>query len=145
MCVQLLLVLDLMFTHPLLSFIFLLFFFFFLSRPHHVQGGVRVNAFVSGGFVPPNARGRKADGIVHIADWWVALRVVCAPVCLCLFVCSREREKETYTFLIFLESHPFWHTRARVHGAGMQHLLLWQALIRRTTRLRRLGSHPSIR
>eukprot|EP00055_Hartaetosiga_balthica_P003234 m.7069 g.7069 ORF g.7069 m.7069 type:complete len:553 (+) comp2699_c0_seq1:7-1665(+) len=36
----------------------------------HLEGGVRVNAFVSGGFVPPNMRGTKEEGIVHVADWY---------------------------------------------------------------------------
>lgn len=30
-----------------------------------------MNAFVSGGFVPKSQRGKKLDGIVHIADWYV--------------------------------------------------------------------------
>ena len=34
------------------------------------QGGVRVNAFVSGGFLPQKMRGKKTDGYIHIADWY---------------------------------------------------------------------------
>ena len=34
------------------------------------QGGIRVNAFVSGGFLPENMRGKKTDGYVHLADWY---------------------------------------------------------------------------
>lgn len=34
------------------------------------QGGVNTNAFVSGGFVPEDARGRKYDGVVSISDWF---------------------------------------------------------------------------
>lgn len=34
------------------------------------QGGVRVNAFVSGGFLPEKMRGQKTDGYIHIADWF---------------------------------------------------------------------------
>ena len=34
------------------------------------QGGVRVNAFVSGGYLPMNMRGKKTDGYIHIADWY---------------------------------------------------------------------------
>ena len=34
------------------------------------QGGVRVNGFVSGGFVPPAMRGKKVDGYVALADWY---------------------------------------------------------------------------
>ena len=34
------------------------------------QGGVRVNAFVSGGYLPENMRGTKTDGYIHLADWY---------------------------------------------------------------------------
>ena len=34
------------------------------------QGGVRVNAFASGGYLPNNMRGKKSDGYIHIADWY---------------------------------------------------------------------------
>ena len=34
------------------------------------QGGVRVNAFVSGGFLPMKMRGKTTDGYVHLADWY---------------------------------------------------------------------------
>ena len=34
------------------------------------QGGVRVNAFVSGGYLPENMRGQKTEGYIHIADWY---------------------------------------------------------------------------
>ena len=34
------------------------------------QGGVRVNAFVSGGYLPENMRGKKTEGYIHIADWY---------------------------------------------------------------------------
>ena len=34
------------------------------------QGGVRVNAFVSGGYLPEGMRGKKTDGYIHIADWY---------------------------------------------------------------------------
>ena len=34
------------------------------------QGGVRVNAFVSGGFLPGKMRGQKTEGYVHMADWY---------------------------------------------------------------------------
>ena len=33
------------------------------------EGGVRVNAWVSGGFLPTGARGTKVEGYMHIADW----------------------------------------------------------------------------
>ena len=34
------------------------------------QGGVRVNAFISGGYLPEQMRGQKTEGYVHIADWY---------------------------------------------------------------------------
>ena len=34
------------------------------------EGGIRVAAFASGGFLPAAARGTTNDGIVHIADWY---------------------------------------------------------------------------
>ena len=34
------------------------------------QGGVRVNAFVSGGYLPQKMRGQKTEGYMHIADWY---------------------------------------------------------------------------
>ena len=37
------------------------------------EGGIRVAAFVSGGYLPAAARGTKLDGIVHIADWYATL------------------------------------------------------------------------
>ncbi|EDQ88865.1 uncharacterized protein MONBRDRAFT_32685 [Monosiga brevicollis MX1] len=35
-----------------------------------LEGGVRVNAFVSGGFVPEERRGTREDEMVHVADWY---------------------------------------------------------------------------
>lgn len=34
------------------------------------QGGVRVNAFVSGGYLPASVRGQKTEGYIHLADWY---------------------------------------------------------------------------
>eukprot|EP00039_Didymoeca_costata_P030023 m.27570 g.27570 ORF g.27570 m.27570 type:complete len:537 (-) comp7908_c0_seq1:65-1675(-) len=34
------------------------------------EGGIRVNAFVSGGLIPMNMRGTKTSEIIHIADWY---------------------------------------------------------------------------
>ena len=34
------------------------------------QGGIRVNAFVSGGYLPEKMRGQKSEGYIHIADWY---------------------------------------------------------------------------
>ena len=34
------------------------------------QGGVRVNAFVAGGYLPANMRGKKTEGYIHLADWY---------------------------------------------------------------------------
>mmetsp|Transcript_468 Transcript_468/g.933 ORF Transcript_468/g.933 Transcript_468/m.933 type:complete len:570 (-) Transcript_468:290-1999(-) len=37
------------------------------------EGGVRVPAFVAGGFVPPQRRGTAVDGYIHLADWYPTL------------------------------------------------------------------------
>ena len=34
------------------------------------QGGIRVNAFVSGGFLPEKMRGKKTEEYIHLADWY---------------------------------------------------------------------------
>ena len=34
------------------------------------QGGVRVNSFASGGYLPESMRGQKTDGYIHVADWY---------------------------------------------------------------------------
>ena len=34
------------------------------------QGGVRVNAFVSGGFLPQSVRGTTLDGYIALCDWY---------------------------------------------------------------------------
>ena len=34
------------------------------------QGGIRVNAFVSGGFLPAKMQGQKITGKIHLADWY---------------------------------------------------------------------------
>ena len=34
------------------------------------QGGVRVNAFASGGYLPQSMRGQKTEGYIHVADWY---------------------------------------------------------------------------
>jgi arylsulfatase I/J len=34
------------------------------------EGGIRVNAFASGGFLPQNVRGTKLQGTIAVADWY---------------------------------------------------------------------------
>ena len=43
------------------------------SKHSDWQGGVRVNAFVSGGYLPEKMRGQKTDGYIHTADWYATL------------------------------------------------------------------------
>lgn len=43
------------------------------SKHSDWQGGVRVNAFVSGGYLPEEMRGQRTDGYIHIADWYATL------------------------------------------------------------------------
>ena len=42
-----------------------------------MQGGIRVNAFVSGGFLPAAKRGTELDAYIHIADWCAWSRLGC--------------------------------------------------------------------
>jgi len=37
------------------------------------EGGVRTNAFISGGFIPERHRGSSFHGVIHIADWYATL------------------------------------------------------------------------
>ena len=37
------------------------------------EGGIRVAAFISGGFIPESLRGSRRDGMIHIADWYATL------------------------------------------------------------------------
>ena len=37
-----------------------------------MEGGIRVAAFVSGGYLPPAVQGTQLDAPVHMADWCVA-------------------------------------------------------------------------
>lgn len=37
------------------------------------EGGVRVPAFLSGGYLPASLRGTTQPGLIHIADWWSTL------------------------------------------------------------------------
>lgn len=37
------------------------------------EGGTRVFAIVSGGYLPPNLRGTRSDAFIHVADWYVSL------------------------------------------------------------------------
>lgn len=37
------------------------------------EGGIRVNAFASGGLLPTAVRGTKLEGMLHIADWYGTL------------------------------------------------------------------------
>ena len=34
------------------------------------EGGIRVNGFVSGGYLPEKVRGTKLDALISISDWY---------------------------------------------------------------------------
>jgi hypothetical protein len=34
------------------------------------EGGIRTNAFISGGFIPATSRGTRYSGVMSIADWY---------------------------------------------------------------------------
>ena len=38
------------------------------------EGGIRVNAFVSGGFLPNRIRGTKTEELGHVSDWYCTIR-----------------------------------------------------------------------
>ena len=40
------------------------------GKMNNWEGGIRGNAFVSGGFVPPSMRGTKYEGLVTLWDWY---------------------------------------------------------------------------
>jgi len=40
------------------------------------EGGIRVAAFVSGGYIPEPLRGTEQDGIIHIADWYTTFATI---------------------------------------------------------------------
>ena len=40
------------------------------GKHNSFEGGIRVNAFVSGGYVPESKRGTREEGMMHIADWY---------------------------------------------------------------------------
>ena len=40
------------------------------------QGGVRVNAFVSGGYLPEKMKGQKTEEYIHLADWYATFSAV---------------------------------------------------------------------
>ena len=46
-----------------------------------MEGGIRVNAFVSGGLVPAALAGTKSEEFVHICDWRVPFTPVLASCC----------------------------------------------------------------
>jgi arylsulfatase I/J len=37
------------------------------------EGGIRVTAFASGGYLPRGVRGTKLEGMMHVADWYATL------------------------------------------------------------------------
>ena len=43
------------------------------------QGGVRANAFASGGLIPKEQRGKKIEGYMHIADWYSTFCALADP------------------------------------------------------------------
>jgi arylsulfatase I/J len=34
------------------------------------EGGVRVNAFLTGGYLPESLRGKNTSSLIHVTDWW---------------------------------------------------------------------------
>jgi hypothetical protein len=49
------------------------------------EGGTRVPAFVSGGFLPASQRGKSLSlGMIHIIDWYTAQPRTVGCICLLL-------------------------------------------------------------
>lgn len=46
------------------------------GKMNNFEGGIRGNAFVSGGFLPPSVRGTKFDGLVALWDWYATFAVL---------------------------------------------------------------------
>ena len=46
------------------------------SKMTFYEGGVRSLAFVSGGLLPSNRRGKTTGGFIHIADWYTTFSVL---------------------------------------------------------------------
>ena len=40
------------------------------------EGGIRVNAFVSGGYLPEERRGKIENGMIHIIDWYATFAAI---------------------------------------------------------------------
>ena len=62
------------------------------------EGGVRANAFLAGGALPPAAAGRAYDGLFSVADWFATLRAEYASLGAgrrCCAACSEHRVKTT--------------------------------------------------
>ena len=43
------------------------------GKTNNFEGGIRVAAFASGGFIPEKMRGKELDGYIHNADWYATL------------------------------------------------------------------------
>jgi arylsulfatase A-like enzyme len=58
-----------------------------IVRPCHIgkyslfEGGIRVNAFVAGGFLPAAVRGTRLEAMVHVVDWCACNRSYARAYC----------------------------------------------------------------
>jgi len=57
------------------------------GKESNFEGGVRVNAFLSGGAIQPSMRGTRLDGLVALWDWYATL----APKASAAWVTSPTR------------------------------------------------------
>ena len=64
------------------------------------QGGVRVNAFLSGGALPQAVRGTVSDELITVWDWYATLLRMCASISRCrtrihahIRACARARDR----------------------------------------------------
>ena len=47
-----------------------------LIYKYSILGGVRAAAFVTGGYVPEDRKGKTLDGYIHICDWYTTFAVM---------------------------------------------------------------------
>ena len=46
------------------------------SKSTNWEGGIRVNAFVTGGYLDPALRGTVSEELVEVADWWTTFSLL---------------------------------------------------------------------
>lgn len=79
------------------------------------EGGIRLNAFLSGGFLPKASRGTQHHGLVAGWDWyatWCALAggksgALCGVVCVCVVVALCSPPPASFSLSLLIPSFRF--------------------------------------